>query len=91
MKAFVRYRRECGVSDGTDFHSLRRCVCTILENAGVTPVNIARFVGHKVGTMAADVYSTGGNAERAIQTAKKVCYPKKVDAAALALVHHSHH
>jgi integrase len=90
VKAFVRYRRECGVPDGTDFHSLRRCVCTILENAEVSPVNIARFVGHKVGTMAADVYSAGGNAERAIQTAKKVCYPRKVDAAALALVHHQH-
>jgi hypothetical protein len=45
--------------------------------------------GHVV-TMAADVYSTGGNAERAIQTANKVCYPKNVDTAALALVHHHH-
>jgi len=33
-KAFTRYRRECGVLDGTDFHSLRRTFFTLMEEKG---------------------------------------------------------
>jgi integrase len=85
-KAFGRYRRACSVPDGTDFHSFRRNVVTALEAAKVDQVSIARFVGHKVGTMAADVYSAGGTRETATETAQKLRYPQEVEAAALALV-----
>lgn len=47
---------------------------------------IARFIRHKVGTMARDVYSEGSTESRAVETAAKVHYPKTVGAAALGLV-----
>jgi integrase len=85
VKAYGRYRRTCGVPDGTDFHSYRRNVITVLEAARVDQVRIARFVGHEVGTLAADDYSAGGNVVNARATAKKVRYRAAVEAAALAL------
>lgn len=47
---------------------------------------IARFVGHKVGTLAADTYSAGGSEKLALEVAAKVRHGKKVEAAAPALV-----
>ena len=81
VKAFGRYRRACGVPDGTDFHSFRRNVITVLEQAGVGQVPIARFVGHKVGTMAGDVYSAGGSKALALEVAAKVRYSSTVEKA----------
>lgn len=85
VKAYGRYRRACNVPDGTDFHSFRRNVITVLEAAGVGQVPIARFVGQKVGTMAGDTYSAGGSKANAIETARKLRYATKVEAAAVAL------
>ncbi|HYW57971.1 MAG TPA: DUF6538 domain-containing protein [Polaromonas sp.] len=85
VKAYGRYRRACGVPDGTDFHSYRRNVITVLEAAGVGQVPIHRFVGHKVGTLAGDTYSQGGSRANAIETARKVRHGAKVEAAALLL------
>lgn len=85
VKAFGRYRRECDVPDGTDFHSFRRNVITVLEAAGVGQVPIARFVGHNVGTMAGDTYSAGGSKANALATARQLDHGKLIDAASLAL------
>ena len=85
MKAYGRYRWVCGVPDGTDFHSFRRNVVTVLEAAGVAQVPIARFVGHKVGTLAGDTYSAGGLKANAVVTATKIRYGDEVEAEALAL------
>ncbi len=85
VKAYGRYRRACHVPDGTDFHSFRRNVITVLEAAGVGQVPIARFVGQKVGTLAGDTYSAGGNRKNAVETSKKLRYGAKVEAAASAL------
>lgn len=82
VKAYGRYRRACGVPDGTDFHSFRRNVITVLEAAGVGQVPIARFVGHKVGTLAGDTYSEGGAKANAIKTAKQVRYSTTIETAA---------
>lgn len=79
VKAYGRYRRACGVPDGTDFHSFRRNVITALEAAGVGQVPIARFVGHKVGTLAADTYSAGGSKELALDVAAKLRYAADVE------------
>ena len=84
-RAFGRYRRECEVPDGTDFHSFRRNAITALEGAGVGQVAIARFVGHLVGTMAGDVYSAGGSRNNALETAKRLCHGEEVSIAAIAL------
>lgn len=82
IKAYTRYRRACGVPDGTDFHSFRRNCITILEDAGVGQVAIARFVGHKVGTMAGDTYSAGVSKERSLETSRNVRYSAQVEGAA---------
>ena len=68
----VRFRQACAVPDGTDFHSLRRNVITVLENAGVGQVPIARFVGRKARTMAGDAYSAGMAEKVAREVADKV-------------------
>ena len=86
VKAYGRYRRACGVPDGTDFHSFRRNVITVLERAGVGQVPIARFVGHKVGTMAGDTYSEGADARGAQITAQSIRFSKEVEVAVAALV-----
>lgn len=83
VKAYVRYRRECKVPDGTDNHSFRRRVTTVLEAASVTQTAIARFVGHKVGTLAADGYAGQRLDEWARDLSRKVRYSPRVEAAAL--------
>jgi hypothetical protein len=73
------------VPDGTDFHSFRRNVITVLEAAGVGQVPISRYVGHKVGTLAGDTYSQGGNKANAAETSKHIRFGAKVEAAAMLL------
>jgi len=85
VKAYRRYRRKCGLPDGTDFHSFRRNVITVLEAAGVGHVAIARFVGHKVGTLAGDTYSACGAKDNSTDTARNVGYGEAVEEAAAAL------
>jgi integrase len=82
-KAFGRYRRACDVPDGTDFHSYRRRVTNVLEDAGLTHAEIARFVGHKVGTLAADSYAGPRAASWALEVSKKVRYTSEVEAWAM--------
>lgn len=84
-KAFGRYRRTCGVADGADFHSFRRNVATILEGAGLLQAESARFLGHKVGTLAADTYGGPRAASWALEVSRKVQYSAAVEAAAVAL------
>ncbi len=83
-KAYGRYRRACEVPDGTDFHSFRRRVTSVLEGAGMSQADIARFVGHKVGTLAADTYAGPRAAEWALEASRRVRYTKAVEAAATA-------
>jgi integrase len=85
-KAFGRYRRACKVADGADFHSFRRNVTTILEGSGATQAEIARFVGHKVGTLAGDTYSGPRAASWALEMSRRVRYEQKAEAEALKLV-----
>ncbi|HQC95143.1 MAG TPA: hypothetical protein PK306_05505 [Aquabacterium sp.] len=86
-KAYGRYRRACGVPDGTDFHSYRRNVIDVLEKARVPSVEIARFVGHKVGVMHSDTYAGQSlGPETTLEVAGRVRYPEEVEAAALAVV-----
>jgi integrase len=84
-KAFGRRRRASGVPGGPDFHSFRRQVATILERAGVVGVPLDRFLGHKTGALATDVYSEGSDAKQALSTAQKIKYSPKVERAARAL------
>lgn len=90
VKAYVRYRRACGVADGTDFHSYRRNVITVLENGGVGQVPISRYVGHKVGTLAGDTYSAGGSRENSLETSKKIRFSAEVESTTALLIGDHH-
>lgn len=85
VKAYGRYRRACDVPDGTDYHSFRRNVITVLERAKVGQVEIARYVGHNLGTMAGDTYSDGGDVKRSLEASRAVRYSKTIERAAEAL------
>jgi hypothetical protein len=85
-KAYGRYRRACGVPDGTDAHSLRRSCIMTLEHNDANNRAIARFVGHQVGILAADVYSGFHSRAQLLAPASKVVYPEAVQAAAAVLV-----
>lgn len=80
-KAFGRHRTKCGLNGETDFHSLRRSFITMLENAGVDQVRIARYVGHELPTLAFAVYSGGSTARTMRETASTVRYPERIEAA----------
>ena len=80
VKAFTRYRRKCGVSDGADFHLYRRAAITALEQNGAGQAVIARHVGHRVGTMAADEYSAGASRAQALGTAARLLDMPEVEA-----------
>jgi integrase len=84
-KAFTRYRRECGVPDGTDYHSLRRTFLTLMEHKGVDFVAVARFVGHQVPTMMHAVYSSGASREALVKVADAVRYHAEVEKAVAGL------
>lgn len=84
-KAFGRYRRECRVADGADFHSFRRNVTTLLEGASATQAEIARFVGHKLGTLAFDTYSGPRAASWALEMSRRIRYDKAAESEALKL------
>ena len=61
-------------------------VVTKLDAAGVGQVAIARFVGHKVGTLAGDTCSEDGSKANSLETSKRLRYCKKVEAAVLAFI-----
>jgi len=68
-KRFATYRVNCDVDDtpegqrrsAVNYHSARRWFVTQLEGAGVEWTVIQRLIGHKIGNLAGDVYSGGGN------------------------------
>lgn len=64
---------------------MRSSVPGLDQEGGVGQVPIARFVGHKVGTLAGDTYSAGGAKENAVATAGSIRYGVAVEAAATAL------
>lgn len=79
----------CAVPVGTDYHPFRCNLITGLEHAEVYQVEIARHVGHKVGTMAGDTYSASGDKRGAIKTAKSIRYSKTTEDAVVSFVNRS--
>ena len=68
------WRRECGVPDGTDFHSLRRTFLTLMEHKGTDYIAVARFVGHQIRSMMHAVYSAGASREALLRLADATRY-----------------
>lgn len=87
-KAFGRYRDALEIPRGTDFHSFRRTFITLMENAGVDPVPLARYVGHTLPTLAFKLYSGGATEKTMLATARLVRYPRKVEGAVASFIKH---
>ena len=85
-KAFGRYRDSLEIPRGTDFHSFRRTFITLMENAGVDPVPLARYVGHTLPTLAFKLYSGGATEKTMLATARVVRYSKKVEGAVASFI-----
>ncbi|MBT1171358.1 site-specific integrase [Bifidobacterium sp. SO4] len=65
----LRERRDALGFPGISSHSLRKCVATILDGQGMTPRDIADYLGHSKPSMTLDVYmqrsrSTGKSAKK---------------------------
>ena len=74
-KRFGRLKKNLGFGELHVFHSLRKTVVTLLENAGVTENLTADIVGHKKPRMTYGLYS-GGNSIHVMRDAlEKLSYP----------------
>ena len=75
-KRFGYIKKDCKFTDRAKvFHSLRRTVATLLENAGVPELVAAQIVGHKIKTMTYGVYSGGASIENKLKALNKISYP----------------
>jgi integrase len=75
---FTTYRRNVGADDKRrklGFHSLRKNVVTLLDNAGVTREDVAAVVGHEGRGFTFDVYSAGLELPRLQKIVEKIKYP----------------
>jgi integrase len=74
-KRFGRLKSSLGFGRQHVFHSIRRTVCTLLENAGVSINVSADIVGHEKPSITFGLYS-GGNKLRILKKAiEKIDYP----------------
>jgi integrase len=62
-KAFGLFKTELGYDDRFVFHSIRKTVATMFEEAGVQEVIAARILGHALKTMSYGLYSGGVDLE----------------------------
>ncbi len=88
-QAFRYHRNGRGLNGVTDFHSLRRTFITRLENLGVDQVQIARYVGHSLPTLAFRVYSGGATEVTQAATGRAIHYAESVESAVAAFLKQS--
>jgi integrase len=74
-KRFGRLKIDAGYGERFVFHSIRKCVVTQLERAGVPENVTADIVGHDKPTMTYGVYSGGNDLETLRKAMEKLCYP----------------
>lgn len=76
-KRFGRLKTALGFTEQHVFHSIRKTVATLLENAGV-PENVAAdIIGHDKPTMTYGLYSGGASLEVKREALEKISYPEK--------------
>lgn len=75
-KRFGRLKRELGYGPEHVFHSIRRTVVTILENAGVSENVVANIVGHEKPRITYGLYSGGATLAVKHAALAKLAYPK---------------
>lgn len=56
---FTKLKRQAGFGDKHVFHSFRKTTATMLQQASVSPLTIPFILGHDVGQISFDVYSSG--------------------------------
>ena len=72
-KVFARHCRDRGIDKAlVGFHSWRRTVLTLLENAKVPELEAARLVGHHVSSMSYGVYSGGPDLPQLRETVERI-------------------
>ena len=75
-KRFGRLKKALGFPDKKVFHSIRKTVVTLLEDAGVPENLTADIVGHEKPRITYGLYSGGHSVERMKEAIEKVRYPK---------------
>lgn len=71
-KRFGRLKESLGHGPEKVFHSIRKTVITLLENAGVTEGIAADLVGHEKATMTYGLYSSGTSTKIKYEALKKI-------------------
>jgi len=74
-KRFGRLKSELGFAPQHVFHSIRKTVATLLENAGVPEGVSADILGHEKPTMTYGLYSGGASLETKRKALAKLSYP----------------
>jgi integrase len=74
-KRFSTLKRGVARED-QDFHSIRRCVATMLHDALVPEAIAAAILGHKITTMSYGLYSGGPSLVTKSEALSKLAYPK---------------
>ena len=72
---FSRLKTSMGFGRQHNFHSIRRTVVTLLEQAGVREGITADIVGHKKATVTYGIYSGGNTLETKRAALAKLTYP----------------
>jgi integrase len=74
-KRFGYLKRAAGHGEELVFHSLRKTVATLLENAGVPEGIAADILGHEKKTLSYGLYSSGSSMQRKREAIEKLVYP----------------
>lgn len=74
-KRFGRLKTSLGFGPGHVFHSIRKTVATLLEQAGVVEGVAADILGHDKATMSYGLYSAGSSMKQKAEGLSKVAYP----------------
>jgi integrase len=75
-KRFGRLKKSMGYTQGSEvFHSIRKTLITLMENAGVPEGIAADIAGHKKQTMTYGLYSAGTVLENKREALAKAVYP----------------
>jgi integrase len=76
-KRFSALKSKLGYGPGLVFHSIRRTVATMFQDAGVPEHVAANILGHKIGTMTYGLYSGGASLETKSGAIEKLAYPTR--------------
>jgi integrase len=79
-KRFGRLKKSMGYNSGSEvFHSIRKTLITLLENAGVAEGIAADIAGHEKQSMTYGLYSMGSMLEIKREALAKAAYPAPLD------------